>query len=64
MAARSIWKGYLRLSLVNCSVALYPAVTEANKVHFHKLNRKTPATACACAWWTRKPARKCRATSR
>ena len=41
MAARSIWKGYLRLSLVNCSVALYPAVTEANKVHFHKLNRKT-----------------------
>jgi DNA end-binding protein Ku len=41
MAARSIWKGYLRLSLVNCSVALYPAVTEANKVHFHKLNRET-----------------------
>jgi DNA end-binding protein Ku len=41
MAARSIWKGYLRLSLVNCSVALYPAVTQANKVRFHKLNRKT-----------------------
>jgi DNA end-binding protein Ku len=41
MAARSIWRGYLRLSLVNCSVALYPAVTEANKVHFHKLNRET-----------------------
>ena len=41
MAARSIWKGYLRLSLVNCSVALYPAVTTANKVHFHKLNRET-----------------------
>jgi DNA end-binding protein Ku len=41
MAARSIWKGYLRLSLVNCSVALYSAVTAANKVHFHKLNRET-----------------------
>jgi DNA end-binding protein Ku len=41
MAARSIWKGYLRLSLVNCAVALYPAVTEVNKVHFHKLNRET-----------------------
>ena len=41
MAARSIWKGYLRLSLVNCSVALYPAVTQAHKVRFHKLNRKT-----------------------
>jgi DNA end-binding protein Ku len=41
MATRSIWKGYLRLSLVNCAVALYPAVTQVNKVHFHKLNRKT-----------------------
>jgi Ku protein len=41
MAARSIWKGYLRLSLVNCAVALYPAVTEVNKIHFHKLNRET-----------------------
>jgi DNA end-binding protein Ku len=41
MAVRSIWKGYLRLSLVNCAVALYPAVTEVNKVHFHKLNRET-----------------------
>src|SRR5581483_7365555 len=41
MAARSIWKGYLRLSLVNSAVALYPAVTEVNKIHFHKLNKKT-----------------------
>jgi DNA end-binding protein Ku len=39
--ARSIWKGYLRLSLVNSAVALYPAVTEVNKIHFHKLNKKT-----------------------
>jgi DNA end-binding protein Ku len=41
MAARAIWKGYLRLSLVNSAVALYPAVTDVNKVHFHKLNKKT-----------------------
>lgn len=41
MAPRSIWKGYLRLSLVNCAVALYPAVTESNKIHFHKLNKDT-----------------------
>ena len=46
MAARSIWKGYLRLSLVNCAVALYPAVTEVNKVHFHKLNRETGNRHC------------------
>jgi DNA end-binding protein Ku len=41
MASRSIWKGYLRLSLVNCAVELFPAVTEITKIHFHKLNRKT-----------------------
>jgi DNA end-binding protein Ku len=41
MAARAIWKGYLRLSLVNCAVALYPTATESNRIHFHKLNRET-----------------------
>ena len=41
MAARAVWKGYLRLSLVNCAVALYPSTTETTKVHFHKLNPKT-----------------------
>ncbi|HZS63986.1 MAG TPA: Ku protein, partial [Xanthobacteraceae bacterium] len=41
MAPRAIWKGYLRLSLVNCAVELFPAVTEVNKTHFHKLNRET-----------------------
>ncbi|GGH18254.1 non-homologous end joining protein Ku [Alsobacter metallidurans] len=41
MAPRSVWKGYLKLSLVNCAVALYPAVTEARAVHFHRINRKT-----------------------
>src|SRR5215208_6177436 len=28
MAARANWKGYLRLSLVSCPVALFPATTE------------------------------------
>jgi DNA end-binding protein Ku len=41
MAARAIWKGYLRLSLVNCAVALFPTATEGNRIHFHKLNRET-----------------------
>ncbi|HZS64411.1 MAG TPA: Ku protein [Xanthobacteraceae bacterium] len=41
MTPRAIWKGYLRLSLVNCAVELFPAVTEVNKTHFHKLNRET-----------------------
>src|SRR5690348_3837306 len=41
MAPRANWKGYLRLSLVSCPIALYPATSEREKVHFHQLNAKT-----------------------
>jgi DNA end-binding protein Ku len=42
MAPRANWKGLLRLSLVNCPVALfYPATSESEKVSFNQLNRKT-----------------------
>ena len=41
MAPRPFWKGYLKLSLVTCPVALTPATTDADKVRFHTLNRKT-----------------------
>jgi DNA end-binding protein Ku len=41
MAPRAYWKGYLRLSLVSCPVALYPATTEREKVSFHQINEKT-----------------------
>ena len=38
---RAYWKGYLKLSLVTCPVALYPASSQADKTHFHQINRKT-----------------------
>jgi DNA end-binding protein Ku len=41
MAARANWKGYLRLSLVSCPIALYPATTESEKVRFHQINKNT-----------------------
>src|ERR671913_603947 len=41
MAARANWKGYLRLSLVSCPIALYPATSESEKVRFHQLNKHT-----------------------
>jgi DNA end-binding protein Ku len=41
MAPRSFWRGYLRLSLVTCPVAMLPATSESDKVRFHTLNRKT-----------------------
>ncbi|MBB6470265.1 DNA end-binding protein Ku [Aminobacter lissarensis] len=41
MAPKSFWKGYLKLSLVTCPVAMSPATSEAEKVRFHTLNNKT-----------------------
>jgi DNA end-binding protein Ku len=41
MAPRPLWTGYLELSLVSCPVALTPATSDAERVRFHTLNRKT-----------------------
>ena len=41
MAPREYWKGYLKLSLVSCPVALYPASSEREKISFHQINKKT-----------------------
>lgn len=38
---RPYWRGYLKLSLVTCPVALYPASTQCERTHFHQINRKT-----------------------
>jgi DNA end-binding protein Ku len=41
MAPRAYWKGYLKLSLVSCPVALYPATSEREKISFHQLHKQT-----------------------
>jgi DNA end-binding protein Ku len=41
MAPRAYWKGYLKLSLVSCPIALYPAASSAERVSFNRINRKT-----------------------
>ncbi len=41
MAPRAYWKGYLRLSLVTCPIALYPATSEREKVSFNQINKET-----------------------
>ncbi len=41
MALRPYWKGYLKLSLVTCPVAMTPATSESEKVRFHTLNKAT-----------------------
>src|SRR5215218_4525391 len=41
MALRANWKGFLRLSLVTCPVALYPATSDSEKISFNQINKKT-----------------------
>jgi DNA end-binding protein Ku len=41
MAPRAYWKGYLKLSLVSCPGALFPATSEREKISFHQLNKNT-----------------------
>jgi DNA end-binding protein Ku len=41
MAPRAYWKGYLKLSLVSCPIALFPATSEREKISFHQINKNT-----------------------
>jgi len=38
---KPFWKGFLKLSLVTCPVAMTPAVSQSEKIKFHTLNRET-----------------------
>ena len=39
--SHAFWRGYLKLSLVTCPVAMTPATTESEKVRFRTLNART-----------------------
>jgi DNA end-binding protein Ku len=41
MASRPNWKGYLKLSLVSCPVALFPATSTSQRIRFNIINRET-----------------------
>jgi DNA end-binding protein Ku len=41
VAPRAYWKGYLKLSLVSCPIALYPATSQREKISFHQINKET-----------------------
>lgn len=41
MLPRAYWKGSLKLSLVTCPVALYPASSTAERTRFHMINIET-----------------------
>ena len=39
--ARPYWKGYLKLSLVSCPIALYAGTSSTERVSFRQINKKT-----------------------
>src|ERR1700683_620082 len=39
--ARAFWKGYLKLSLVSCPIALYTGTSYTERVSFRQINKKT-----------------------
>ena len=39
--ARPYWKGYIKLALVSCPIALYTASSSSERVAFRQLNKKT-----------------------
>jgi len=41
MAPRAYWKGYLKLSLVSCPIALFPAASSSERISFNRVNKKT-----------------------
>jgi DNA end-binding protein Ku len=41
MAPRPQWKAFLKLSLVSCPIALYPAISPAERISFRQVNRQT-----------------------
>lgn len=41
MAPRPYWKGYLKLSLVACPVALHTATSSSERISFRQINRQT-----------------------
>jgi DNA end-binding protein Ku len=41
MAARTYWKGYLKLSLVSCPIAVNPATSSSERISFRQINKKT-----------------------
>jgi len=41
MAPRPYWKGYLKLSLVSCPIALFPVASSTERVSFRQINKLT-----------------------
>jgi Zincin-like metallopeptidase/Ku70/Ku80 beta-barrel domain len=41
VSPRPYWKGYLKLSLVSCPIALHAACSSTERISFRQINRKT-----------------------
>jgi hypothetical protein len=64
MAPRANWKGYLRLSLVSCPIALYPASSLSEKVSFNRMVASAQVTTRSATTAVSRPARAPRTPAR
>ncbi len=60
---RPYWKGYLKLSLVSCPIALYTGTHRPSGSHFVRSTRR-PAIGCGSNWSTRSRAKRSRRRTR
>ena len=45
---RPYWKGYLKLALVSCPIALHAACSTAERIAFRQINKATGGFFCVC----------------
>jgi DNA end-binding protein Ku len=62
MAPRAYWKGYLKLSLVSCPIALNPAASSSERVSFRQINKKTGNRCVSSSSMTKRASRWMRQT--
>jgi non-homologous end joining protein Ku len=51
---RPYWKGYLKLALVSCPIALHAACSTAERIAFRQINKAT-GNACASSSLMKRP---------
>ena len=64
MAPRPTWKGYLKLSLVSCAVALYTASSTSSRIRLNIINRESGNRIRNRGWVICSSFDRCRATRR
>src|SRR3954447_21035311 len=53
MAARATWKGFLKISLVNIPIKVFPATESSGSISFNQLHGECQTRIQQKRWWPR-----------